>query len=808
MTDNSKISFSTGERLTTAQKERNQKQWFKKQLDSLDIITSSSGGFFYNRNNGEHSEYDRMQSNYDLFNNKINKSDFAYVCQPFGREIGEMPAEFNNKDIVSGKVKALLGMEMNRPFAYKSIAINSEATTRREQEEFNMIREYVVSEITKPIRAKLEQEAMAQTKGRELTEEEQQQVRQQVEEQMKAMTPEEVKLYMEREHQDPAEVLSRQILEYLIKVEDIPMKFNKGWKHSLISGKEVYWIGSIRGNPVLKIINPLRFDYDRSSEVDYIEDSEWACHETFMSPTDIIKVFGDEFTAVELEEIMEDSNTGSSLDFSFRSDSSKYSGIRVFHGEWKSLKPIKFLKYIDNESGAIEEILVDESYKLNKEAGDLELITEWIPTKYEGYRIGKDKYAFLREVPGQHTDMNKLWECKLSYVGAVYDNMNSTTTSLVDRMKFYQYLYNIIWYRIELLAASDKGKAILLNANLIPKSSGLDVEKWLYMLEANKLGLLNPNEEGNRGADIASAVKEVDMSMVSDIQKYIQLLEYIEKRCGESVGITKQVEGQISSQDAVRNTQQALIQSANILEPYFEVHNNIKRNVLQILIDTAKSVYSESQPSHLSYVLDDMSVKLLQIDYDLLENSTYGIFVSNSMKSDQALQMVQQLSHAAMQNQKIELSDVIKIMKSDSIQEAEELLKKAEKERIEREQQMQQQQIDAQQKEAQAQREWQEKIMDKQHAHKMEEIQLKGELDLQEQAMLSVGFNEDKDLDKDGVPDVLEIYKAGADVSIKERNLKLQEDKLEQQKKEHEDNVKLENKKIESQILKNKVSTK
>ena len=386
--------------------------------------------------------------------------------------------------------------------------------------------------------------------------------------------------------------------------------------------------------------------------------------------------------------------------------------------------------------------------------------------------------------------------------------MNSTTTSLVDRMKFYQYLYNIIWYRIELLAASDKGKAILLNANLIPKSSGLDVEKWLYMLEANKLGLLNPNEEGNRGADIASAVKEVDMSMVSDIQKYIQLLEYIEKRCGESVGITKQVEGQISSQDAVRNTQQALIQSANILEPYFEVHNNIKRNVLQILIDTAKSVYSESQPSHLSYVLDDMSVRLLQIDYDLLENSTYGIFVSNSMKSDQALQMVQQLSHAAMQNQKIELSDVIKIMKSDSIQEAEELLKKAEKERIEREQQMQQQQIDAQQKEAQAQREWQEKIMDKEHVNKMEEIEKKGELELQKQAMLSVGFNEDKDLDKDGVPDVLEIYKAGADVSIKERNLKLQEDKLEQQKKEHEDNVKLENKKIESQILKNKVSTK
>ena len=57
------------------------------------------------------------------------------------------------------------------------------------------------------------------------------------------------------------------------------------------------------------------------------------------------------------------------------------------------------------------------------------------------------------------------------------------------------------------------------------------------------------------------------MSLVSDIQKYQMLLEYIERRCGESVGITKQIEGQIGSNEAVRNTHQALVQSANILEP-------------------------------------------------------------------------------------------------------------------------------------------------------------------------------------------------------------------------------------------------
>ena len=156
------------------------------------------------------------------------------------------------------------------------------------------------------------------------------------------------------------------------------------------------------------------------------------------------------------------------------------------------------------------------------------------------------------------------------------------------------------------------------------------------------------------------------------------------------------MEGQIGSEEAVRNTQQALVQSANILEPYFDMHNLIKRNVLQALIETAKVACSELQPKSLSYVLDDMSVAMLTPDYELLENSTYGLFVSNSMKADETLQTMQQLSHAALQNQQVELSDVLMIMNSESTQEAEELLKVAEQNRAEREQAMQQQQIQSQ----------------------------------------------------------------------------------------------------------------
>lgn len=774
--------YNPENRLTRRQREANDYQWYKDQLDNLDSVSFSNGTFGLNDEYGI-SEFRRMQVNYDLFNNIVNKTDFDRVCSPFGKEVGELPADFTNKDILSGKVKALLGMEMKRPFSWKVVAVNEEATTRREQAEFGMLKDFVINSIMQPIRVELETQYAQESQGKNLTPEDQQRIQQQVAQELQAMTPPEVKKYMARDHQDPAEALSHQILEYLIQKQDIKMKFNKAWKHGLISGREIFWVGIVNGEPVVKVVNPLRFDYDKSPDLDYIEQGEWATYEMYMTPSEVIRHFGSELTNKQIDDIYKDYSHASALpddSFSFRNDgNSQILGIRVIHGEFKSLKLIKFLTYQDPETGDIEEKLVDETYKLNPEAGDISIQEEWIVAKFEGYKIGRDMYAFLREVPGQYKDLTNLYDCRLSYIGATYDDLNSQVTSLVDRMKYYQYFYNILMYRIELLTASDKGKQMLLNLNMVPKKAGITLEKWLYYFESAKIGWMDPNEEGNKGAtDITQAAKEIDMSLASDIFKYQQLADYIERRCGESVGITKAIEGQIAANDAVTNTQVNLSSSVNILEPYFELHNNIKRNVLQALVETAKVAYAEFQPRYLSYVLDDMSRRMVSMDYELLENSTYGIFVSNSMKSNEALQAVQQLSHAALQNQKIELSDVIKVMRSESIQEAEELLQTAEITRTEREQQTAQAQLQAQAEEAEKARAYEREKMEMEHRFKMEEIQLKGELDLQKQTILSLGFNEDKDLDKDGTPDILEVAKFGVDADIKARQLDLKEAEL------------------------------
>ena len=780
--------FNTERTLTEAQKKRLDKYWYKEKLRMIAGKSESSGGLFgISESDGQISRNRVLKTNYDLINNRINKADFDYVCKPFGEQVGQLPADFTNKDILSGKVKALQGMEMKRPFSYKLVAVNEEATTRKEEEEFRRLREYTINKIMEPIRVQAQQQAEAQAQGRELTPDEMQKIQAEVEQQTKAMTPPEVRRYMKREHQDPAEAMGNQLLNYLVKKEDVTTKFNLGWKHSMASSYEIYRIFEKNRHPTLRVVNPMRFDHAKTPDLVFIEDSDWAAETMYLPLAEVAAMFNGELSRKELDKIIEEfyaSGPGMETEFEFNTtEDYNTSGVRVMHAEWKSLKGIHFLRGMDPMTGEPYETIVDESYKLVPEAGDIEIVIEWIPTRYEGYMIGRDTFAFLREVPGQHRDLDNLYECKLSYRGAVYDAMNSEPTSIVDRMKYYQYLYNIIFYKVELLLGSDEGKMLLLNINMIPKSAGIDIDKWLYYLKVNKIGLMNPNEEGNKGAlDIVNAAKEIDMGLVSQINNYIQLLGYVEERCGKSVGITPQIEGQIGEREAVRNTQQAIAQSVNILEPLFEIHNLVKRNVLTGLLEAAKTIYAETKPKSLYYVLDDMSIEMLNVDYEMINATTYGLFVSNSMKSWEALESMNQLAHAALQNQKIELSDVMKVMRAEDVQQAEEMLVAAEEARIERDQAMQQQQLQAQAEAEEKARTWEREKIQMEHANTLEEIEVKGEIDLQKQAMLSLGFNEDKDLDKDGTPDVLEVYKAGIDAEVKQRKQELDEQKFEHQK--------------------------
>lgn len=781
----------TRQRISRKEKEANDFQWYKDKIIKLDSFSNRTVYGF-----GGVSEYHRMKVNYDLFNNILDVRDFEYVVKPFGAESGELPAKMVNRDILSNKIKAVLGMEQKRGFDYRVYAVNADATTRREQEEFGRLRDFVVNTVTMPIRQQLEIEAQQKMKGQELTEEEKQQIQAEIEEKFKAMTPEEVKLYMEREHQDPAEAMSSQLLTYLIQKTRAKRKFNEGCKHAAISAKEIYWVGEVNGEPELRVCNPLRFNYDKSPDLEFIEDGEWATYEYRMSPSEVIAFFGDELSDAEIDSIyteyasyIQDPNNYDLFDFSRQYNKEEKQTVRVFHATWRSLREIKFLTYID-ENGETQETIVDESYTINKQAGDISLVSKWIPEVYEGYKIGASIFKKLRPIPGQFRDMDNLYYSPLPYKGAIYDTTNSLPTSLMDRGKVWQYYLNIIYYRIELLLASDKGKKVLMNINAIPDSSGIDIEKFQYFFESTPFGWFNPNEEGMTYSDVNTIAKVVDLSLGTNIQQYLLLAERMKIECGNSMGITPQVEGQIAPSEAVGNTQQNLVQNSYILETFFSLHNIVRANVLRGLLEVAKVCYSESKPRKLSYALDDMSLKTLDLDTALLDNTTLGLFIDDGGKAKEIKDMITALAQSAIQNNQAKISDIIAILKQDSISVAEDILKKSSKEL--------QEDALAAQKSQQESNERIEQIKsaneERKRQHEKEMIILKEEerrkTVIAQTALTGASFNPEQDTDKDGINDFVEIARYGLDAEIKRKELDIRE-------KERIDNKEINNKKIE-----------
>lgn len=832
--------YRIGQRLTERQKEYDDKRWYR---DWIDLCSGKGGGdndnFFLDKNS--HDRNKEITINYDLYDGKINKDDFMYLYNPYGVDSGQ-PVDFTHKDIVSKRIKTIEGLEMARQFGYRVVAINSEATTRAEQERTSLLRDYVVSRIMEPIQAQVEQQMrerieqiqikmqQAQSQGaspeemqalQQQMQQQEQELQQQVQQRVQAMTPEEVERYMKRDRQDPAEILATHILNYVKDKQDVDRKMKEIWRDMAIARYFVSYVGELNKEPCFLRVDPRGFRYKASNDSRFIEDGQWASYERYMTPSEIATEYGDELTDEEYEEITySDTDAwGDAIwvdnDFQPAYDRRLHtSGIRVVHCEWKDVKKIKFLTYMD-ANGEEQETIVTDDYRMSAENGDISVDERWIMTRYEGTRISDHIYVRMREVPNQYRDLTNLSyrdRCKLSYKGI------DMGVSLVDRMKPYQLLYDIFMYRIEMLAAGDKGRAIMLNDNLKPDN--LSMEQFLYYLDTLHIGFLNNNtKEGDRAVqfNVGEAVKEIDRSASGDIQKYQALLEWLDTKCGESVGMNPQLLGQIQQNEAVTNAQGAVNNSVNTLEHYFYYFNVFKKNVLLGLIECAKSVYMKYQPKYLTYIADDMSLEQLQPDYELLDESSYGITLSNNTQANSILEFVKSLVQPAMQNQAIDLSDVIKVMKADNLIDAQELLEVSEDRKRKQAQEIQEQQAQQAQQLEQMKQEYEMRLKEADLQGKMEQIRLKGEYDLkiaemnlQRQAILAMGFDTDKDRNNNRIPDVMDQLKIMLDErksEQKDRELDLRERQQSASENDMEQRRKLEREKLEIERKKAKKTT-
>ena len=715
-------------------------------------VTSSGNGKSY---------YGELQTYYNLYNSIFDEKDFKSITNPFKVEDG-FPATPHDFNIIRPKIDLLIGEETKRPLNFRVIRTSQEATSEMQEKEKQMILQYIEAAITARMSPEEAQQFQQQLQSGEI------------------MPPEAIAKYMDKDYKDIVENTAYHTLTYLREKLDLDNEFIKGWKDGLISGREIYYVGVLNAEPYAERVNPIGFSYDNSPDLEFIEDGSWCCRKMRMPITEVYDRYYDKLKEKDLDKLEEMISSTPGRNLGDRSpvdmgiqlhiyDNPIFEGtgkslVNVWHCCWKSFKKIYYVT-TEDEAGQVQITIVDETYQ--PVGNEISVEQDWIVEVWEGYRAGNDLYFGIQPIEYQHVSIDNPNSQKLPYCGAIYSNTNSKPRSLVSILKPLQYMYIVLWYRLELAIARDKGKVINMDITQIPKSMGITPAKWMHYLSSVGVNFINPYEEGwniigREGGKPAqfNQMTSLDLTMSNVIAEYIQLMDKIEELAGTISGITAQREGAVSSSEMVGNVERSVVQSSHITEPLFWVHNQCKRRVLNMLLNTAKGAWEQTGKQKLQYIFDNGERAFLDITPKFYYEDM-DVFVSDTSKDLENIQKLQQLIQPAMQNG-ASLLEAAEILTNDNFN----IIKQKLKDMQTRQEQMQQQQ-----QEAEAQQ--QQQLQQMQNESKQQELMLQeAQMDLQRyqidqdnQTKIAVAQinayrgTENMDQDNNGVPDIAELGK-------------------------------------------------
>ena len=774
------------------------------------------------------SYYGELQTYYNLYNSIFDEKDFKSITNPFKVEDG-FPATPHDFNIIRPKVDLLIGEETKRPLNFRVIRTSQEATSEMQEKEKQMILQYIQAAITARMSPEEAQQFQEQLQSGEV------------------MPPEQIAKYMDKDYKDIVENTAYHTLTYLREKLDLDNEFIKGWKDGLISGREIYYVGVLNAEPYVERVNPIYFSYDKSPDLEFIEDGSWCCRKMRMPITEVYDRYYDKLEEKDLDKLEEMIGSTPGRNLGDRSpvdmgiqlriydnpifEGSGKSLVNVWHCCWKSFKKIFYVTTAD-DAGQPQINIVDETYQ--PVGNEISVEPDWIVEVWEGYRAGSDLYFGIQPIEYQHVSIDNPNSQKLPYCGAIYSNTNSKPRSLVSILKPLQYMYIVLWYRLELAIARDKGKVVNMDITQIPKSMNISPAKWMHYLSSVGVNFINPYEEGwnipgREGGKPAqfNQITALDLTMSNVIAEYIQLMDKIEELAGTISGITQQREGAVSSSEMVGNVERSVVQSSHITEPLFWVHNQCKRRVLNMLLNTAKGAWEETGKQKLQYIFDNGERAFLDITPKFYYEDM-DVFVSDTSKDLENIQKLQQLIQPAMQNG-ASLLEAAEILTNDNFN----IIKQKLKDMQTRQEQMQQQQ-----QEAEAQQ--QQQLQQMQNEAKQQELMLQeAQMDLQRyqidqdnQTKIAVAQinayrgTEELDQDQNGIPDPIEIgkqaieqqkinqeaynkrYEAKQKREIEDQKIQLEKDKMkhETELQKAKDDAAYEREKLKARTaLKNKV---
>jgi hypothetical protein len=363
--------------------------------------------------------------------------------------------------------------------------------------------------------------------------------------------------------------------------------------------------------------------------------------------------------------------------------------LRVTEGYWKSQRKVFELthKQLDPETG--ESILimsdtVDENYKVTvkplydtsidqvKNSKTLvhgEHLEEiWINEVRWGVKInstganyyGRSTHDFEpvyiggEPIPFQFKGQNNLYGCKLPVEGRVFSERNSVSSSLVDKMKAYQLMYNVLNNQIMEMLADDPGNVLVVDQNMIPRNSlGGEWGKnnfamFNQVMKDYGIAVVDPSVRNTEGATSFSHFQSADLSKTNQLITRMQIADWAKAQAFQTVGISSERLGSVAASSSATGVQQAVNNSYAQTEPYFDQHmNHLMPRVRQMMVDAAQFITATKPQSKVSYLNSDEENVFFQIEGYRLLLREFDIY-SRSTADIKAV--VEQMKQIAMEN--------------------------------------------------------------------------------------------------------------------------------------------------------------
>lgn len=724
-------------------------EWKHKCVDA--IIASTKG-----KDSQRRRSVTERKRNYDLLNNKIDITHFEHVTNPFNLGKNQpnkfqLPATLQPYDILFPIFNVLFGEEHKRFFNPIVRVVNDTAITEKEEQ----TKQAIVQSLMQYLMQGVEQDPNNPQPP-----------------------PEEVIKVAQMSAKDMREITGEKFLSYYKKKFRLKDRFATGWKDWLIAGEEFYSVEEIAGEVSVRRVNPLQIFFKIGENNDSIEEADQILEENYLTVNQIIDEFYEHLTPEQVDELENYYPSGIPGNqvinpltikevetiYHFQNQESFIDRIPVYRVRWKSFRKIGTFYYIDPQTGEEQSFTVDESWKWDKKDPQQRVEWYWISEYWEGIRIGMDMYIepMIRRRPQQFRGMDNLSKCKSGYFGRMCSATNTQSTSLMDRLVPWVYLYFIIWYDTELALATNVGKIALLDVSMIP--DGWEIDKWMYYARAMRVGFVNSMNEGNKrmgiNQNMSTQNKELNLEMGNYIQFNIQLLQEIERKIQNTAGVPPQRLGAISNQELVGNVERSIVQSSLVTEDLFRMHNLTKLDVCEAILEVAKDVYKDDSKV-LQYVTDDLQTVMFQLDGMEFNNADYGVFVTDDNKDMEVFEAMKAHMKFALQNDQMAFHQIADIYTTESVSEIRATLKQYYDAKQQQAQQAQQQQVQVQQ----------EQIAAQQQMHQ-EDMQLKQYVaDTTNATKIQVAqiatYNRQMDLDvnENLIPDPVEL----ADQALKQR---------------------------------------